>query len=199
MASFIDQIRSAFIDIENLFETLPNDIREMAGPVTAWRTNERREKRFLVCRGLRPDHYLLDIGCGPLRGGLPLIAYLKPGRYFGFDIAPESIEIAKRRVEKRGLRGRRATLWASSIDAVPEHILGSDRRFDYILAFSVFIHLDDVRLARCLDLIRRHLASTGICFANVDVRDREDRRWRDFPSKARLKPVYDAFVAEQGL
>ena len=49
---------------------------------------------FLVERGLRPGDRLLDIGCGALRLGLPAIAYLDRGTYFGVDAHLKSLEAA---------------------------------------------------------------------------------------------------------
>jgi len=40
---------------------------------------------LLTALGLREYHYLLDIGCGSLRGGRLFIPYLLPGRYFGIE------------------------------------------------------------------------------------------------------------------
>jgi SAM-dependent methyltransferase len=39
----------------------------------------------LYALGLRQDHRLLDVGCGSLRAGRLLIAYLEPGHYFGVE------------------------------------------------------------------------------------------------------------------
>ena len=41
---------------------------------------------FLVANGLRPEHKLLDIGCGSLRGGVKFVRYLQSGHYFGTDL-----------------------------------------------------------------------------------------------------------------
>ncbi|MGR3623740.1 hypothetical protein [Pseudophaeobacter sp.] len=38
---------------------------------------------LLITLGLREDHKLLDLGCGPLRAGRFLMMYLAPGHYCG--------------------------------------------------------------------------------------------------------------------
>jgi len=38
---------------------------------------------FFRRQGLRPDQTLFDLGCGTLRGGIPIIDYLEPGFYTG--------------------------------------------------------------------------------------------------------------------
>ena len=40
---------------------------------------------LLTFLGLREHHYLLDVGCGSLRGGRLFISYLLTGRYFGIE------------------------------------------------------------------------------------------------------------------
>src|SRR5256714_13012220 len=40
---------------------------------------------YLVEQGLKPEHYVLDVGCGPLRAGVHFIGYLEPGHYAGVD------------------------------------------------------------------------------------------------------------------
>ena len=41
---------------------------------------------FLKSHGLSPDKTLLDLGCGTLQGGIPIIDYLDVGHYFGIDV-----------------------------------------------------------------------------------------------------------------
>ncbi|MBI4770997.1 MAG: hypothetical protein HY784_11470 [Chloroflexi bacterium] len=54
-----------------------------------WERVGQLQYDFLVGRGLKPEHYLLDVACGSFRAGRFLIKYLKPGHYFGFDGDPE--------------------------------------------------------------------------------------------------------------
>jgi hypothetical protein len=47
---------------------------------------------FLRQQGLLPQHKLMDIGCGALRCGIPIIRYLDEGNYYGLDINASLIE-----------------------------------------------------------------------------------------------------------
>jgi SAM-dependent methyltransferase len=49
---------------------------------------------FLVASGLRPEHRLLDLGCGSLRIGVFAIPYLDAGNYFGVESHLFSLEAA---------------------------------------------------------------------------------------------------------
>lgn len=49
---------------------------------------------FVVEAGLRPEHRLLDFGCGALRLGILAIPYLEEGNYFGVDSHLVSLEAA---------------------------------------------------------------------------------------------------------
>ena len=58
--------------------------------------------------GLAPEHYLLDIGCGTLRGGIPLIAYLLNGHYFGIEMRADILDEGRTELAEAGLVGKRS-------------------------------------------------------------------------------------------
>ena len=53
----------------------------MVGPAKLWKMKRDFQIKFLKKSGLLPKHYLLDIGCGTLRGGIPFIEYLDEKKY----------------------------------------------------------------------------------------------------------------------
>jgi SAM-dependent methyltransferase len=66
---------------------------------------------FLVESGLRPEHRLLDIGCGSLRIGVPAIRYLEAGNYCGVESHLYSLEAAATyEVPLHGLEAKRPRL-----------------------------------------------------------------------------------------
>jgi SAM-dependent methyltransferase len=85
-------------------------------------------REVLVAAGLRPDHYLVDVGCGSGR----LAHTLDVSRYLGTDIVPELIAYCR---ETCGRPGWRFEL-ADTI-AIPE----ADQQADMACFFSVFTHL----------------------------------------------------------
>jgi hypothetical protein len=50
---------------------------------------------FLKRQGLQPQHYLLDIGCGSLRGGVHFINFLDKGHYYGIEKETSLIKAGK--------------------------------------------------------------------------------------------------------
>ena len=102
---------------------------------------------FLKACGLRPQHRLLDVGCGALRGGIHFIRYLDPGHYHGIDMNASLIR-AGQTVElvEAGLQDRRPRLLVN--DAF--EFARFDAKFEFALAVSVFTHLPINSIQRCL-------------------------------------------------
>ena len=88
---------------------------------------------FVVDSGVRPEHRLLDFGCGALRLGIWVIPYLEAGNYFGVDShlvsleAAVTYEIPLHRLEQK----RPRLLWND--DFALSHF---ETTFDYIVDFS---------------------------------------------------------------
>jgi SAM-dependent methyltransferase len=110
--------------------------------------------QFLCDEGLKPQHGLLDIGCGTLRGGRHFIRYLDAGNYFGFDISPKAIEYGQKLVEEEGLAGKRPDLRAIFHEPLRFQQYEA-QKFDYLLAQSVFTHLDNEMIEECFVHVRK--------------------------------------------
>ena len=124
------------------------------GTEEAWRGHGAFQLHFLKTMGMRPAHTLLDVGCGPLRGGVHAIAYLEAGHYCGVDFNDSFVRAARQTVTTEGLEAKRPTLLAIgdfALDGVPG-------RFDFALAFSVLNHCDAAQRRRFFDLIPERLS-----------------------------------------
>ena len=119
---------------------------------------------FLVGRGLKPEHYLLDVGCGPLRAGVHFIRYLEAGHYYGIDLHAELLA-AGRDVElpRHGLVDKRPVLTVMA----DFDFRKLDRQFDFALAQSVFTHLPLNDIIRCLMRMEEALAPGGQFYATI--------------------------------
>jgi cyclopropane fatty-acyl-phospholipid synthase-like methyltransferase len=144
---------------------------------------------------LKPEHYLLDIGCGTLRGGIPLINYLQSGHYYGVEVREEALNEGRKELCEAGLEEKNPTLLLS----MDFSQLTIKQKFDYIWAFSVLIHMNDEILNDTLDFVSRHLSDDGAFYANVNIGEREEGSWQGFPVVARTFEFYSHACTKYGL
>jgi SAM-dependent methyltransferase len=142
-----------------------------------WDEIGRHQFDYLVGHGLQPSDYMLDVGCGSLRGGRHFIKYLEPGHYFGLDISDRLLNAGRKVIRKEGLEKRRPTLLRSDqfeFDRFERY--GS---FDVALAHSVFTHLPMNSVLFALLRVQHALRPGGRFFAT----------FFENPSRANLAPV----------
>jgi len=171
------------------------------GPAYMWKMKRAFQIDFLKRMGLEPHHRVLDVGCGTLRGGLPVVEYLEAGHYAGFDIRKASIAEAHKELAEAGLEAKQP-----SLHVVPDiSALDLGQTFDYIWAFSVLVHMSDEILDDCFASAARHLASGGRFFGNVRTGEwpDEDRTGyvvvtRDLDFYRDIAGRYGLTVAEHG-
>ena len=78
---------------------------------------------FLRRFDLRPEAYLVDLGCGTLRGGIPLIRFLNKSHYYGIDVRADVLREAEREVDKEGVRVKAPVLiHAPDLSALPRYL-----------------------------------------------------------------------------
>lgn len=136
--------------------------REIIGGL--WESVGVLQKNFLISEGLRPEHKLLDVGCGALRGGVHFIAYLDSNNYYGTDISRDlldvgyEIELAKFGVQERL---NRSNLVCNGDFSFP----WPDGFFDYAIAQSVFTHLAVNNIRLCLSRLAKKMKVGGRFYA----------------------------------
>lgn len=164
--------------------TKPQDAQAMTGINAYWKRLSKRELRqglhreevggawdeigplqcdYLVAQGLRPDHRLIDVGCGAMRGGIHFARYLDVGNYYGIDVNDTYIEAA-RRIEMPA---------AGVADRVPDSNLKVTGTFDanfgvgfdYAIAQSVFTHLPMNYIRLCLSQLAKVMVPGGTLYA----------------------------------
>lgn len=118
---------------------------------------------LLTSLGLREYHYLLDIGCGSLRGGRLFIPYLLSGHYFGIE--PETWLIEEGIKHELG----------DSIISIKQPSFAHDRtfnleifgrKFDFLLAQSIFSHASASQIRACLASARKVMEPNAMFVAN---------------------------------
>ncbi|MGH8603035.1 MAG: class I SAM-dependent methyltransferase, partial [Gammaproteobacteria bacterium] len=143
------------------------------GSPKLWKMKRDFQIRFLEQAGLEPQHHLLDLGCGTLRGGIPIIEYLEKGHYFGVEARQDVLDEGRKELQESKLVDKEPTLIATADISS----LNLAQEFDFIWAFSVLIHMEDKILYDALDFARRHLKDDGCFYANANVDDRADGSW----------------------
>lgn len=129
-----------------------------------WEELGALQRDFLVGQGLKPDHRLIDVGCGSLRAGVPLTDYLDAGRYYGIDISADLLEAGyEREIRPAGLAEKLPRDHLHATGAFD--LSGFGQEFDFGIAQSVFTHMPIGRLTDCLTAVRPHFAIGGRFFA----------------------------------
>jgi SAM-dependent methyltransferase len=157
--------------------------------------HRRFQLAFLKERGLQPKHKVLEIGCGPLTAGVPLIDYLDKGNYAGVDIRQSALDLAWAEVGNAGLSRKNPRLiWSCSFGSDE---LGSET-FDFVFSFSVLYHLSDDILASYFATVRERMTPRGVLFANVNIFNPAST-WLEFPFVKRSLGEYESISRSNGL
>jgi SAM-dependent methyltransferase len=167
----------------------------MVGPSYLWKMKRDFQIGFLKGVGMAPEHYVLDLGCGVLRGGLPIIEYLNEGHYYGIEARSAVLDEGVRALQEAGLKSKAPTLLVN--DDLSKTTL--DQKFEFIWAFSVLIHMEDGILDACFGFVSRHLDRNGRMYANVSIGNEKDGRWQEFPLVSRSREFYTSAAARYGL
>ncbi len=174
---------------------------------------------FCKDRGLNSSDIFLDIGCGSFRGGVHFARYLQPAHYFGVDAHAVLLDAGyERELVPRGLDSRvpRSNLLETQVFEFERF----DRKFDFVLAQSVFTHLPLNMISLCLSNLSKVLTDGARFFAtffkvgeDVDLSQSVDRgngitsrfhsnpyhyRLSDFDRMARDLP-FDLFFHDDAL
>lgn len=125
----------------------------------------------LSCCGLRPEHHVLEPGCGPGRNARFLAPFLDPerGAFAGFDVSAPCIDWANESIAKRFPNARfvhaniKNTFYNPSGDILASEYQFpyEDQRFDVVFLPSVFTHMDQQGFERYVAEIHRVMKPGG--------------------------------------
>ena len=192
-------LKAFIFDMANLQPMLDLRDKHRLEDSMGFRGQFDEHRRFQISllkeRGLAPSHHLLEIGCGPLTGGIPIIAYLEPGNYVGIDVRSSVLDMSWKEVGKAGLSAKNPRLICSASFGDSEL---ADQRFDFIFSFSVLYHLTDEILAAYFAAVRKRLKPTGQCQANVNTQV-DSSMWLEFPFLKRSIKDYENLASVCGL
>lgn len=140
-----------------------------------WEEKGRLQFQMMVVQGLRPEHYLCDVGCGSLRGGVHFIRYLEPGHYLGIEKKPLLIQAGvEQELGSELFQAKRPQLVISGRFEFERFSV----RPDYALAQSLFTHLPPPLIHMCLSKLRGFIKSDGVLLATFNEAQRPVRNPR---------------------
>jgi len=161
-----------------------------------WDDHRDFQIRMLKSLGLSPSHRFLELGCGPMTGGIPVIDYLDAGNYIGVDIRSSVLDMSWREIGKANLSAKNPRLICSR--SFGDETLAPDQRFDFVYSFSVLYHLSDEILDAYFAAVSRRLSKGARCIANVNSHLPTDR-WLEFPFIKRTVETYCDLAAKHSL
>jgi hypothetical protein len=156
---------------------------------------------FMKSSGLKPQHKLLDVDCGSLRGGVRFISYLDESNYYGIEkeasLVKAGLEIE---VPRYRLQDKKPNVFV--IDDFD--ISSQEVHFDFMFAHSLFSHLTPEMIELCLDNLLPWLTEEGAFY--VDYKQADEmvlegpHKWRcNEISKARYpQGFFDDLAAHKG-
>ena len=154
-----------------------------AGVGGMWDQIGQLQFEFLVDRGLLPEHFFLDIGCGSLRAGVHFIKYLRNGHYYGIEKEKSLLQAGLDIEMKRyGLEHKSVNLLL--VDDFDLSGIRKEIEFDFMLAQSVFTHLTPEVISTCLMRVLPRLKETGTFYAtfneseNSEINNGRPHPWR---------------------
>nr|WP_247887259.1 class I SAM-dependent methyltransferase [Azospirillum sp. SYSU D00513] len=135
--------------------------------------------------GLRPDHAVLDVGCGWGRLALPLSRFLAAeGRYAGVDVAAKAIDWCRAHIGAAHSNFAfhhidAANSYANPSGAVPAErirLLDGAEGFDRIVATSLFTHMLPAATENYLAQMAALCRPGGLIYATFFLLDEEAER-----------------------
>jgi ubiquinone/menaquinone biosynthesis C-methylase UbiE len=125
---------------EDLYDTYAreNEIDQVVGPGD-FDLIGRIELALLQMEGLKPEHTLVDLGCGVGRLAVHVIPTLIGGSYVGIDISKTMIKRAEARIAQAVPNPPCRVTWQQQTTS---HFNLPDNSVDMICAFSVFTHME---------------------------------------------------------
>ncbi len=140
---------------------------------------------------LKPEHHILDIGCGIGRLARPLTEFLSvDGSYQGFDVVPDGIKWCEKQYKKypnftfTHIPLTNDLYNLNSKHKATEFVFPyNDKCFDLVILTSVFTHMQPEEVKNYMQEISRVLKPDGHCFATFFVIDQDSESYLDKASE----------------
>ena len=162
-------LMDAFDRLRNLKPMIPPESKIFVGNGDFEEIGREFKDHLVKLAGLKPNHRVLDIGCGIGRMAVPLTSYLSPqGSYWGIEIVKEGIRWCGSHITPRypNFRFMHADIYnkfynpTGPLAASKYRVPFDDKSFDVVFLTSVFTHMlpDDLvhyltRSPECCDRV----------------------------------------------
>lgn len=117
---------------------------------------------FLLHKGLKSDHFLLDIACGSLRLGVKAIPYLEPSHYLAVEKEAGLVKAGLEEELDKKIRDEKQPNIIIS-DSFEFEKLG--RKANFAIAQSLFSHLPPSLIHLCFKKLHPCLEDEGLFYA----------------------------------
>lgn len=181
--------------IGRMIKTEQQRRHSLVGAPNVWKYTRKFQFDFLRDQGLQKTDRLMDIGCGTLRGGIPMIQYLNKGNYYGMDVRDQVLVEGRKEIKKAKLEVKEPNL--ISFKHFSE--VNLDIQFNVMFAFSVLIHLEDKIAENCFQFVSKSLIKGGVFYANANLADYKDGTWLEFPVVFRDRDFYNELAVKNGM
>jgi hypothetical protein len=138
-------------------------------PLNFFESSARDLFCLALMEGMSPDASVLEVGCGCLRTGYWFVQHLNPDRYCGIEPNAKMLN-AGRELILRGLEAEKSPRFSNNED-FDFGVFG--RRFDFVVAFSIWSHASKSQIETMLDQFKR-TASPGAKFVTSWIPPRDD-------------------------
>ncbi len=123
------------------------------------------ELDLLKMNGCTPESHVLEIGCGCLVAGRPIMQFLLPDRYVGIEPNVWLLEAVKEGLpDTNELIAHKRPLFLSNDEFDASE---ANRQFDFVIAHSILSHAAHWQCPRFLKAIKRVLAPSGVVIASL--------------------------------
>ena len=134
---------------------------------------------MLKRNGLKPNHHVLEVGCGALVAGRPLIQFLELDRYVGIEPNTWLVDAAYRHFPDMGewfLDKRPVFLSRTDFDASE-----TGRHFDFVISHSILSHAAHWQLPLFFARVALVLSPYGVGVISLRMHDEQGvlygRQW----------------------
>lgn len=148
------------------------DYKSFVGPRNLYEIIGITQFALLSFYGLKPTDKVLDIGCGSLRLGKYLMQFLKKNNYFGIEPNFWLIEEA---LKNETFGNKENIIFATNNKF---DLLVFNKKFDWIIANSIFIHASLKEIKKCIAEAYKTLTSKGeLIFSYIEGEDNKKDAW----------------------